>query len=399
MKKVLILGNDGYIGWPLTLDLLSKDYQVTGIDNYSRRQRVRSIGSDSLTNIDCRIDRMETLKSYKNYIQIPSNFHLSKDQSFIGALLQELQPDVIVHLAEMPSAPWSMISDVNALITQEENVLGTLNLLWAIKEHCPSAHLIKLGTMGEYGKPDCDIPEGEIPIPCIGGPAYMIKEFGEVKDINLTCPLSGLQFPRSPNSFYHLSKVHDTYNIIFACKTWGLTSTDIMQGVVYGLMSDDKHLITRFDYDEYFGTVINRFCAQAIINHPLTIYGDGTQSYSFLPLKDSIQCINLAIQNPPSQGSYRVLNQFESVQSINDLAMMVSKSARKLGLEPTVQHISNPRSEPEIHYYNPINKRLKDLGYVPTEDMQKEIDNLLSILISYKLRVKKEVIMPKTNWR
>lgn len=395
--RVLILGNDGYIGWPLSLHLLKLGYTVTGIDNYSRRKRVEFIGSNSLTEIDCRMDRDTTLKLSKNYEKLCGNFNLSDSENFINSFVKEYKPNTIIHLAEMPSAPWSMNNVYNSTITQQENVIGTLRLLWAIREECPDAHLIKLGTMGEYGKPDCDIPEGEIPEKCIGGIDYMLNGMSGTSKVK--CPLGGLPFPKSPNSFYHLTKVHDTNNIIFACKTWGLTSTDIMQGVVYGLMDTDKHSITRFDYDEYFGTCINRFCAQAIIGHPLTVYGAGTQSYSFLPLKDSIQCITLAIENPPKKGDYRVLNQFESVYSINDLAKIVTKSAKKLGINLKTNHITNPRSEPENHYYNPIHQRLYDLGYKPTKDIQNEVDNLLSILIKYKDRIIEKVILPKTNWR
>jgi UDP-sulfoquinovose synthase len=255
-------------------------------------------------------------------------------------------------------------------------------------EVCPNAHLIKLGTMGEYGVPDCDIPEGEIPEECLG------RDMPE----GMTCPMAFLPFPRSPNSFYHLSKVHDTHNIIFACRNWGLTSTDIMQGVVFGITDTEQQLLTRLDYDEHFGTVINRFLAQSLINYPLTVYGSGQQTRGYLPLKDSIQCLNIAIDNPPTPGTYRTLNQFENIYSVNELANMVSKASRKAGFTPSIQHISNPRKEADSHYYNPAHQRLFDLGYKPTTDIQGELDNLVETLYPYRNRVIKSAIMPRTKW-
>jgi len=390
-KKVLILGYDGYIGWSLALHLLKKGYQVAGIDNYTRRQRVRDVGSNSLTPISCRLDRLNILKSYKNYANISkySLFHIGKFG--LDNLFEEFYPDTIIHLAEQPSAPWSMIDSEHAASTQRENVLSTLNLLWTIKEKCPDVHLIKLGTMGEYGTPDCDIPEGEIPKKCLG--------LSTLDNQTAPCPMAGLPFPKSPGSFYHLSKVHDTHNIIFACKTWGLTSTDIMQGVVYGLTDTEPSLVTRFDYDQYFGTIINRFCAQAIINHPLTVYGSGNQKRGFLPLKDSIQCINLIIDNPPKPGTYQVFNQYESTYSLNNLANIVVRKAKSLNLKPSVTHLDNPRSEDENHYYNPTSKGLRSLGYIPTTNIKHEIHTLLSYLLQYKERVVGSVIMPETKWK
>jgi len=390
MKTITILGIDGYIGWTLALDLLNKGYKVAGLDNFCRRDRVRSFGSDSLTPISDIKKRSDILESYPNFIDRIAVLDMTDTPLF--NFIEFIQPDVIIHLAEQPSAPWSMKSPGHAYATQRDNVLGTLNLLWAIKQHCPEAHLIKLGTMGEYGTPECDIPEGRIPRECITGPA----EKGEpIKH----CHMADLLFPRTAGSFYHLSKVHDTYNIEFACRNWGLSSTDIMQGVVFGLNEPaDPTLFTRFDYDEYFGTAINRFCAQALIEHPLTVYGKGNQTRGFLPLKDSIQCLNIAIENPPSPGEYRTFNQFENIYSINSLAEMVKASATELGLNVDIAHISNPRKEAEEHYYNPTHQKLFDLGYVPTTDIQSEITKLITQLKPFTKRIKPSVILPKTLW-
>jgi UDP-sulfoquinovose synthase len=393
--RILVLGNDGYIGWPLTLHLLDEGYEVCGVDNGVRRRRVENAGSDSLTKISDYVARMEYLEdTYSNYIGDYGYFGLHAGYNYISAYLRETKPDAIVHLAEQPSAPWSMISPYTSNATQKENVLGTLNLLWAMREHCPDAHLLKLGSMGEYGTPECDIPEGEIPVECMTDiplrSRFMPRE----------CPLSSLPFPRSPNSIYHLSKVHDTHNIIFACKTWGLRSTDIMQGVVFGINNPNgvPERQTRFDYDEYFGTAINRFIAQAIAGIPLTVYGKGDQTRGFLPLKDSIQCLTLALENPPSLGEYRTFNQFEEIYTINALADTVARIGNTLDLNVRIQHLDNPRTELESHYYNPAHQKLFDLGYTPGE-MEYEISYAMAYLASNKDRIKTKPILPITSWR
>ena len=394
--KIAILGIDGYIGWPLAMHLLNKGHTICGLDNYKRRQRIRNLKSKSLTPISSVLDRDLYISELPTFHDRIANLSMTNYLA-LEAFLGFHKPDAIVHLAEQPSAPWSMKSPKEAAITQHENVIGTLNLLWAMKNHCPNAHLVKLGTMGEYGTPDCDIPEGEIPKNCIG--IYGTDFDNGIEDQIHSCPMSGLLFPRSPNSFYHLSKVHDTHNIHFACKTWGLHSTDIMQGVVFGLIKGNDFRMTRFDYDEYFGTVINRFCAQAIAGIPLTVYGNGNQARGFLPLKDSIQCLTIAIEQPPEEGEYRTLNQFESVHSINAIANMVYKGAQDIGLRPSIHHLDNPRTEADQHYYNPAHQKLLDMGYVPTTDIQGEINELIEMILPYKDNVIKEVIMPNTKWR
>lgn len=386
--KILVAGIDGYIGYPLALHLLNKGYEVCGIDNYSRRELVKAAGSDSLTPILPAPDRERHLRSHPNFIDQVARVNL-KDHYMLKFVIEYHKPDVIVHLAEQPSAPWSMRNTPACIDTQVNNVAGTLSLLWAMKEYCPDAHLVKLGTMGEYGTPECEIPEGSIPTHCMD-------------DKNLLCPMAGLPFPRSAGSFYHLSKVHDTHNIIFACQTWGLRSTDIMQGPVFGVKVSGSEMpdeLTRFDYDQYFGTVINRFCAQAIIHHPLTIYGSGEQIRGYIPLKDSIQCLALVIENPPDPGEYRVFNQFESLHSINEIALTVFQAADELGIPVRCDHIPNPRTEADKHYYSPTYQGLFDLGYVPTTDFQGEITKLMCDILPYKDMVKKEVIMPTTTWR
>ena len=283
--KVFIAGVDGYLGWPLAQYLAARGHTLAGVDKFLRRQWVDEIGSHSALPIASFEDRQQAFferYGQKILFQEPD----LQDYSFLKSFLLEFKPDAIVHLAEMPSAPYSMMDQEHAVYTQQNNVVGSLNLLWAIKEACPTAHLVKLGTMGEYGTPNLDIPEGFFEI-----------EYRGRKD--------KLPFPRQANSFYHLSKVHDSHNTMFACRIWGLSATDIMQGVVFGTqideMGNDSRFLSRLDFDQCFGTAINRFCCQAVIGHPLTIFGTGTQTRGFLPLRDSMQCITLALENPPQK--------------------------------------------------------------------------------------------------
>src|SRR5687768_13957175 len=251
-----------------------------------------------------------------------------EDAAFLDRVIDETLPEAIVHYAEQPSAPYSMKSRETAVETQYSNVIGTLNLLFAIRDQVPDAHLVKLGTMGEYGTPNIDIEEGFIEI--------------EHKGRKDTLP-----FPKLPGSMYHLSKVHDSHNIHFACRIWGLASTDLNQGVVYGIKTDetefDERLCTRFDYDEVLGTALNRFCVQAVIGYPLSVYGKGGQTRGFLNIIDTLQCVRLAVENPADKGEFRVFNQFTEQWSVRDLAELVHRVAGSLGINVTVDSVPDPR--------------------------------------------------------
>ena len=401
--KIIILGIDGYIGFPLAIKLMREGHTILGVDNLSRRARVNSVGGNSITPIESPMMRdAELSKQFSGLFSRRAKVSLGEDNpNYILRILDDFQPATIVHLGEQPSAPWSMISPYQAAETQIGNVIGTLHVLWAMHSVCPDAHLIKLGTMGEYGTPDCDIPEGVIPKWGVGKQNRYQSDCPNTDGrCGGTCPMSGLLFPRQPGSFYHISKVHDTYNVEFACRNWGLRSTDIMQGVLFGLNNEENpRLLTRFDYDEYFGTVINRFCAQALIGHPLTVYGKGNQTRGYLTLKDALQCLTIAIENPPKPGEYRTWNQFESLHSVNDLAGMVQDIARKNNYDCSTNHIPNPRKEAEDHYYNPTVKTLFDLGFEPDRDIYGNIELLFHQLIPFKSRISPAAIMPKTNWR
>ena len=307
------------------------------------------------------------------------------DQKFADNVIKSYKPDAVVHLAEQPSAPYSMIDQDHAVYTQSNNVMGTLNVLYSIKNHAPKAHLIKLGTMGEYGYGnDIDITEG-----------FMEIEFRGKKTV--------IPYPRMAGSWYHWSKVHDSNNIMFACKLWNLTSTDIMQGIVYGtrtkeMMEEQK--MTRFDFDEVFGTVINRYCSQAVIGHPLTVYGKGGQTRGFLALEDSIQCITILLNNPPELGEYRVVNQFDEQYSVSELAKRVQRIGDKKGLNVEIKTVDNPRLEKEEHYYKADHEHLKKLGFKPTRHIDDEIRIMLDDLVIFKerIRAKKESIVKVVRW-
>ena len=366
------------------MHLSAKGHDVSGVDNFSRRINVEEIGGQSATPIKSMKMR---LKDYEKASGKKIRFYqgdLIKTDFTEGVITKE-KPDCIIHLGEISSAPYSMIDADHCNYTQTNNIVGTNNILFAMKKHSPKCHLLKLGTMGEYGTPNIDISEGFFDI-----------EYRGRKDT--------LPFPRQPGSWYHLSKVHDTFNIMFACKIWGLASTDIMQGVVHGLMTDemvDDDLLTRFDFDEVWGTALNRFCAQAVIGHELTPYGKGGQTRGFIALRDSIECMTITAENPPADGEYRVFNQFDETYSVNELAKHVVSVGGEFGLEAKIWSIENPRVEKEEHYYNPDHKRLPALGFKPVHSLDAELRRTIPKLIQYRERIeeKKGAIMPRIKWR
>ena len=354
------------------------------MDNYSRRDWVAEMNGQSATPVVRMTERLEAFRENHGQNLQFTRGDLS-DYDLVLNALKHFQPEAIVHLAEMPSAPYSMIDVHHAVFTHTNNLVGTLNVIYAMREACPDAHLVKLGTMGEYGTPNIDIPEGFFEI-----------EYRGRKDT--------LPFPRQPFSMYHLTKVHDSHNVAFACKNWGLASTDIMQGVVYGTridaMGDDDRMLTRFDFDQAFGTAINRFSAQATIEMPITPYGKGGQTRGFLPLRDSIQCFTLAIEKPAQSGEYRVFNQFEETYTIAGLAGKVQKVAQEMGLKGEIRHLENPRVEKEEHYFKPDHQKLLDLGYQPTHDMESEIRVMMKDLVRFSDRIdaRRESLLPDIRW-
>jgi UDP-sulfoquinovose synthase len=381
--RISVLGGDGYCGWATALHLSARGHSVSIVDNFTRRLWDYELGVQTLTPIRPMPERLKAWEQLRGS-KIDMFTGDVTDYEFLASTLKEFEPDAIVHFAEQRSAPYSMIDRKHAVGTQVNNIVGTMNVLFAMREFLPNCHLVKLGTMGEYGTPNIDIEEG-----------YITIEHEGRKDT--------LPYPKQPGSFYHLSKVHDSHNILFACRIWGLRATDLNQGVVYGTVTDeielDESLINRFDYDEVFGTVLNRFCAQAAMGHPLTVYGKGGQTRGYLDIRDTVRCVEIACLNPAAPGECRVFNQFTEQFSVMEIARLVQTASRKLGRDVEIDHIPDPRVEAEQHYYNAKHSKLIDLGLEPHYLSSSLLDTLMNIAMKYQDRVDVSNFMPQVNWR
>ncbi|HEV2953496.1 MAG TPA: NAD-dependent epimerase/dehydratase family protein [Candidatus Dormibacteraeota bacterium] len=381
--RVLILGGDGYLGWPTALRFSSRGHDVSIVDNFARRRYHVELGTDSLTPIASLPERVRAWKEVAGK-DIRTHFGDIADWAFFEKVIIAERPEVVIHYGEQPSAPFSMIDRNHGVDTQVNNVVGTLNVLFAIRDHAPSCHLIKLGTMGEYGTPNIDIEEG-----------FLEVEHNGRRD--------RLPFPKLPGSLYHLSKVHDSHNIHFACRIWGLRCTDLNQGVVYGIETEetrlDPRLITRFDYDECFGTALNRFCVQAVVGHPLTVYGKGGQTRGYLNIRDTLQCVELTAENPPELGEFRVFNQFTEQFTVSELAQVVEQAGGEMGIQVQIQSIRDPRVELEEHYYNAKHTALLDLGLRPRLLSEELVETMMTTIQNYRGRVIQDRIVPRIQWR
>jgi UDP-sulfoquinovose synthase len=381
--RVLVAGGDGFCGWPTALYLSARGHEVLVADNLGRRRWDEELGTESLTRISdlkVRVARWKELSDREIGVAVGD----LADERFVYEIVGGFRPGALVHFAEQRSAPYSMIDRGHAVFTQVNNVVGTLNLLFAIGELAPECHLIKLGTMGEYGTPNIDIEEGYITV--------------EYKGRTDTLP-----YPKQPGSFYHLSKVHDSHNIMFACRVWGLRATDLNQGVVYNVQTKetaaDPVLTNRYDYDGIFGTALNRFCAQAASGNPITVYGEGGQTRGFIDIRDTVRCVELAANNPAKPGEFRVFNQFTEQWSVLELARIVEKVAHTLDLEPKLAHLRNPRVEKESHYYNAANTRLMDMGLKPHLLNEETVEQLLLMAMENRDRIHPETFAPQVDWR
>src|SRR6266705_2324614 len=378
--KILVLGGDGYLGWPTALHLSHAGHNVAVADNFARRQYDHELGVESLVPIETLRTRVtawreltgEDIKCYVGDLT---------DADFTYHIISDYHPDAVVHYAEQRAAPYSMIDRKHAVYTQTNNVVGTLNLLYAIADVDPGIHLVKLGTMGEYGTPNIDIEEGWLEVEHKGRTDRVL-------------------YPKRPGSFYHLSKVHDSHNIEFACRVWGLRATDLNQGVVYGQQTGetarDERLATRFDYDAVFGTVLNRFVILAALGQPLTVYGDGGQTRGLIDIRDTAECIRLAAEHPPKQGEFRVFNQMTESMSVLEIAKLVAD------LHPNVvdvEHLDNPRVEAEQHYYKVTHTGLVELGLQPHLLSDTLLTSLYAIADRYKHRADPAALRPTVNWR
>jgi UDP-sulfoquinovose synthase len=378
--RILILGGDGYLGWPTALHLSARGHQVAVADNFIRRRWDDELGVESLVPIlplGQRVDRWESLSGHR----LPVYEGDLCDGDFVASMVADFDPDTIVHYAEQSSAPYSMLDRSHAVATQVNNVVGTLNVLYAIAEHNRDIHLVKLGSMGEYGTPNVDIEEGWLDLTHRGRQDRVL-------------------FPKRPGSFYHLSKVHDSHNIEFACRIWGLRATDLNQGVVYGQETDETglhpDLATRFDYDGVFGTVLNRFTLQAVLGQPLSVYGAGGQTRGIINIIDTVQCIRLAAESPPAAGQFRVFNQFTEQMSVLDIARTVAAAYPG---DCRIEHLDNPRVEAEQHYYRAAHTGLLDLGLVPHLLSDTLINSMFRIAERHKDRVSAQAIRPTVKWR
>lgn len=381
-QRILVLGGDGYLGWPTAMAFSRAGHHVAVVDNFAKRQWELEIGVRPLFPIPTLHERV---RAWKEISGLDIGIHVGDltEYDFVAAVIGDFRPDVIVHYGQQPSAPYSMIDVKHAAYSQANNVVGNLNVIFAIRDLAPDTHLVKLGTMGEYGQPNIDIEEG-----------YLTVTHNGRTDTFL--------YPKRPGSWYHLSKVHDSHNIEFACRIWGLRATDLNQGVVYGVETDesalDPRLATSFHYDEVFGTALNRFCVQAAIGHPLTVYGKGGQTRGYLNIRDTIACVALAAANPSGPGEYRVMNQFTEQFSVLELAERVKAAAEHLGWSVDIAHTANPRKELEEHYYNAKHTKLLELGLQPRLLDEELIDTMLAKIKAHEDRIDPTTLVQNVRW-
>jgi len=382
--RILILGGDGYLGWPTAMYFSARGHDVHIIDNYVRRKMHAEAGTESLVPIasDLRT-RVSAWREVTGGTITAAEGDLC-DWSVVEHAFRQFRPETVIHYGEVPSAPYSMMDRHRAVFTQYNNVINTLNVLWAMHDFAPDAHLVKLGTMGEYGTPNIDIEEGWIEITHNGRSDRML-------------------YPKMPASLYHCSKVHDSTNIEFCTRAWGLRATDLNQGVVYGIETEetrlDPRLATRFDYDDVHGTALNRFCVQAVVGHPLTPYGKGGQTRGYLNILDTLRCVELSTLNPAAPGEFRVFNQFTEQFSINELAELVQRVGKECGLDVAIRPVENPRVEKEEHYYNAQHTKLRELGLEPHLLSETLVEHMFGKITRLRDRVMTDCILPGTTWR
>jgi UDP-sulfoquinovose synthase len=381
--KILVLGGDGYLGWPQAMHLSARGHDVHVVDNYLRRRFDLDHGLRSLTPIASLHERVARWRAETGHVIGIHSADIT-DHARLADVFSRLRPDAAVHFGEQRSAPYSMIDRDHAVHTQVNNVVGTLNVLYCIAEFMPQCHLVKLGTMGEYGTPNIDIEEG-----------FLEVHHNGRSDV--------LPFPKQPGSFYHLSKVHDSHNIMFACRVWDIRATDLNQGIVYGATTDEAEyhpeLATRLDYDHVYGTALNRFCVQAALGHSISVYGEGGQTRGYIDIRDTVRCVELAIENPPDRGEYRVFNQITEQFGLQEIAQRVVDAATNRGLKTAVTTVPNPRVEAEQHHYRVTHTRLEELGLKPHLLDEQAIGQLLDLAERHSDRVDPAVLQPRIEWR
>ncbi len=377
--RVLILGGDGYLGWPTAMDLSARGHEVTVADNYLRRKMCLEEDVAPLYPTPTLPERVKLWQAISGHT-IQAWIGDLGEWEFISTVMAASQPECIIHYAEQPSAPYSMLNRRTAMLTLQNNLTVTANVIFAVREFCPQAHIVKLGTMGEYGTPNIDIEEGWIEIDHKGRKERFL-------------------YPRAAGSLYHTTKIQDTDLLWFYVRTWKLRVTDLMQGPVYGVYTtesrQDRRLLPFFNYDELFGTVLNRFVVQAAAGYPLTVYGKGGQTRGYLNLLDTLQCVRLALETPASEGELRVMNQFTQTFSVRELAEHVRQAGRKLSLEVAVRSVPNPRMEAEEHYYNPVHTAFDTLGLKPHLLTDEVLVEMLTLALDHKDEIEQSRFMGK----
>lgn len=381
--KILVLGGDGYLGWPTAMYLSKNGHEVAVVDNMAKRGWEAELGIEPLIPIKSLYSRISRWKEVTGHDIKAYIGDIAENHRFLYKVLEDFKPDTIVHYAEQPSAPYSMMDREKCVYTQKNNVIGTLNLMFAIQRVNPNIHLVKLGTMGEYGTPNIDIEEGWI-------------------EVNHNGRMDKMLYPKKPGSFYHLSKVHDSANLEFACRIWGAKVTDLNQGVVYGTDTHETSLhadlATSFHYDSVFGTVVNRFVVQAVCGVPLTVYGKGGQTRGYLNIKDTLRCVELAIESEATSGEFRVFNQFTEQFSVEELAEKVSRVVKSIGISVSIDHIQNPRIELEEHYYNAVHSGLPKLGLMPNLLSDAVIEEMIRMAQKNRDRIDERNLLPSIKW-
>ncbi len=397
MSHILILGGDGYLGWPTAMRFSNCGYDVTVVDNYFRRNACTELDVGMLYPVPtlvqrARIWRELTGKEIKVVIgdltdpnimrslfSGPVEYAWALDKRFAGI------PETVIHYAEQPSAPYSLINYKYANITVANNLLVTNNLMFAVRDFARDAHIIKLGTMGEYGTPNIDIEEGWIEIEHKGRRGKFL-------------------FPRQASSLYHTTKIMDTDLLWFGVRMWDLRVTDLMQGPVYGIeteesaLTSDSSLLTIFNYDEIFGTILNRFIVQAIADYPLTVYGKGGQTRGYLNIRDTLQCVHMSEKTPAAKGQLRIFNQIMETFSANELAEKVQRVGGTLGYSVRIDHLENPRKEAEEHYYNPTYQGLVEIGVEPHYLTDDVLAGMFRVVAQYEANIRKDVIFRGVKW-
>lgn len=382
--RVIVTGGDGFCGWPTALYLSAHDFEVLIADDLSRRAIDGELGTNSLTPIASLPRRVARWRDVSGRSLDLALGDLT-DPSFVEGLFRRFSPDAVVHFGQQRSAPYSMLDRDHAVRTQVNNVVGTLNLLSAIHTFAPSCHFVKLGTMGCYGTPNLEIEEG-----------YLEVEHKGRKD---TVP-----YPKQPGSFYHLSKVHDSNNLLFACRAWGLRATELNQGIVWGVQTleteFDKALANRFDYDGIFGTALHRFCVQAADELALTVHGSGGQTRAWISVHDVVRCVRLALSHPPALGDCLVVNQFTEHFSVLAVAERVSRVAADLGhIAPVLRDCRNPRVEEESHFFRPHGDRIRAMGLSPVKLTDAAVAELIEEASRHRARIRRSRIPATVAWR